>query len=299
MGNLLNGQVAVVTGSGNGIGRAEAIAFAAEGAGVIVNDIGTSTDGIGKTNSNADQVVEEIKKAGGTAFANYDSVAEEEGANRIIQTAIDKFGRLDILVNNAGIIRNKPIYETVTKDWDAVIKTHLYGTMYCTRAASIIMKQQRYGRIINTSSHVGLGAASGATYSAAKEGIVGFSRSVARDMGKFGVTCNVIRPLALWRGMVNVDENMKENRTDDIAVLVVYLASKQADNVNGCIFEVWKGRIGIFVEPPPVAQVIWKDGNWSPEELVKVMPETLTAGKKREEFPPMMAFKLSPPPSQK
>jgi 3-oxoacyl-[acyl-carrier protein] reductase len=294
MGDMLKERVAVVTGAGNGIGRAEAIGLAAEGATVIVNDLGTSFDGLGTSDGPADQVVEEIKRAGGTAVANHNSVAIEAGANNIIQTALENFGRLDILVNNAGIIRNQPVFEIATDDWDAVVKTHLYGTFYCTRAASAIMKQQRYGRIINTSSHIGLGFPGQATYSAVKEAIVGFSRSVARDMGKYGTTCNVIRPIAAWRGSADKNEYMESNRPEDVAVLVTYLASKAADNINGCIFEVWKGHIGIFVDPPPVAQVLWKDGNWSPEELMQILPETLTRDKLREEFPSTMSFRFPP-----
>jgi 3-oxoacyl-[acyl-carrier protein] reductase len=294
MGDMLKGQVAVVTGAGNGIGRAEAIGLAAEGALVIVNDLGTSFDGAGSSDSPADQVVAEIKRAGGTAIANYDSVALERGAGNIIQSALDNFGRLDILVNNAGIIRNKPVYDIVTEDWDAVVKTHLYGTFYCTRAASNIMKKQGYGRIICTSSHIGLGFQGQSTYSAVKEGIVGFARSVARDMGQYGTTCNVIRPIAAWRGANDKNEYMESHRPEDIAVLVVYLASKAADNINGCIFEVWRGHVGIFIDPPPVAQVLWKDGHWSTQELMRLLPETLTRDKTREGFPSTMSFRFPP-----
>ncbi|HEX7474774.1 MAG TPA: SDR family NAD(P)-dependent oxidoreductase [Dehalococcoidales bacterium] len=294
MGDMLKERVAVVTGAGNGIGRAEAIGLAAEGATVIVNDLGTSFDGLGTSDGPADRVVEEIKRSGGKAVANHNSVAIEAGANNIIQTALENFGRLDILVNNAGIIRNQPVFEIVTDDWDAVVKTHLYGTFYCTRAASAIMKQQHYGRIINTSSHIGLGFPGQATYSAVKEAIVGFSRSVARDMGKYGTTCNVIRPIAAWRGSPDKNEYMESNRPEDVAALVTYLASEAADNINGCIFEVWKGHIGIFVDPPPVAQVLWKDGNWSPEELMRILPETLTRDKLREEFASTMSFRFPP-----
>ena len=256
MGDMLQGRVAVVTGAGTGLGRAHAIGMAAQGARVVVNDIGTSWDGIGTDDSPGDQVVDIIKRSGGIAVASHDSVATEESARRIIQTAIDNFGRIDILVNNAGIIRNQPIYEVPPGDWDAVIRTHFYGTFFCTRFAAPHMKEQGYGRIINTSSHIGFGFRGQSTYSAAKEGITGFSRSIARDMGRFGVTCNVIRPIAAWRG---IPDNMKNERieslrTEDVAAFVVYLASESAGNINGCIFEVFRGHIGIFVEPPPVAQ---------------------------------------------
>ena len=285
MGDMLKGKVAVITGAGSGLGRAEAIGMASQGASILVNDIGTSHDGVGTSNEPADRVVEEIVNSGGTAVASYDSVATEEGANNIIQLALDKFGKIDILVNNAGIIRMEPVYETSTENWDAVIKTHLYGTFYCTRKACAVMKQQGYGRIINTSSHTGLGLQGCATYSAAKEGITGFSRTVARDMVKYGVNCNIIRPIAAWRGTERIIEEMEKNRPEDVAALVIFLASEAADHINGCIFEVWKGHVGIFIDPPPVDKVINKDGRWTPEELMEIIPEKLTKGKSRENLP--------------
>jgi NAD(P)-dependent dehydrogenase (short-subunit alcohol dehydrogenase family) len=200
MGNMLKDKVAVVTGAGSGLGRAYALSMAAQGAKIIVNDIGTSAFGEGSTTDAADAVVAMIKRNGGEAAANYDSVAKVEGAKNIIDDAVKKFGRVDILVNNAGIIRGGLIYEINPEDWDRMIKVHLYGTFYCTRMAVPLMKEQKYGRIINTSSHNGLGQKGGVAYSAAKEGITGFSRSVARDMAEFGVTCNVIRPIGAWGG---------------------------------------------------------------------------------------------------
>ena len=217
MGDMLKGRVAVITGAGNGLGRAHAIGMAAQGARVVVNDIGTSFDGKGTSSDPADQVVKTIKQSGGSAVASYDSVATEEGAKKIIQTAMDSFGRLDILVNNAGIIRHHIVYEIPTEEWEAVVKTHLFGTFYCTRAATAIMKEQGYGRIINTSSHIGFGYEGQSTYSTVKEAIVGFSRSVARDMAKYGTTCNVIRPIAAWRGIRQKIEQVEVNRPEDIA----------------------------------------------------------------------------------
>ena len=293
MGDMLKGRVAVITGAGSGLGRAYAIGMAAQGARVVVNDLGTSFDGKGTSRNPADQVVKTIRRSGGTAVANYDSVATEDGAKRIINTAIDSYGRLDILVNNAGIIRANMIYEVPTEDWDAMIKTHLYGTFYCTRDATVIMKEQGYGRIINISSHNGLGQMNLSTYSAAKEGITGFSRSVARDMGKHGVTCNVIRPIAAWRGAKVKIEEFEVNRPEDVAVLVIYLASESADHINGCVFEVYNSHIGIFEEPPPVKQVIWKDGNWTPEELIHIISQTLTKGKCRDVFPDILPFTIN------
>jgi len=294
--DMLKGRVAVITGAGNGLGRAYALSFAERGANVIVNDIGTSHDGYGNTHDAADAVVETITQAGGTAAANYDSVAEEEGANSIIQSAIDNFGKIDILVNNAGVLRVNDICDIVTEDWDIVIKTHIYGTFYCTRKACSYMKQQGYGRIVNVSSHTGLGLKGQSTYSTAKEGITGFSRSVARDMAEHGVTCNIIRPIAAWRGIKQKIGAIEVLRPIDVAALVTYLVSESADHINGCIFEVWRSHVGIFVDPPPVSQVLWKDGDWTPEELQQAVPETLTSGRTREGLPPTFPPFFKPPP---
>ncbi len=285
MGDLLKGRVAVVTGAGNGIGRAEAIGLAAQGASVVVNDLGVDYMGNGTSQSPADKVVETIIASGGKAVANYSSVADEEGAKGIIRTAIDTFGKIDVLINNAGYVRTAPVDEIPTGDWDGVLKTHLYGTFYCTREAVAFMRKQGYGRIVNTASHIGLGFKGQATYSTAKEAIVGFTRTVARDVADFG-TCNAIRPICQWRGKGDVPESerigpLDVNKPEDIAALVVYLVSEKADNINGCVFEVWRGHVGIFKDPPPVDQVLWKDGRWTPEELAETMPQTITKDKTR------------------
>jgi NAD(P)-dependent dehydrogenase (short-subunit alcohol dehydrogenase family) len=305
MGELLKGKVAVITGAGKGLGRAEAIAMAAQGAKVVVNDVGAAIDGSGASRTPAEEVVAEIKEASGEAVPSYASVATAGGAESIIRTAIDSFGHIDILVNNAGFNRDRMIYNTSDEEWESVIQTNLNGTFYCTRAACRIMKQQNYGRIINTSSHAGLGNMGQANYSAAKEGIVGLTRTVARDMQRYGVTCNAIRPVAGTRGFVEMvrDKGIKEawvkmwgvepaerrlkqmlelNQPEDVAGLVVYLASEKADNVNGCVFEVWHGHIGIYELMPLPEQVLWKDGTWTPEELVDAMPATLTRDRTRE-----------------
>jgi NAD(P)-dependent dehydrogenase (short-subunit alcohol dehydrogenase family) len=284
MRDMLKGKIAVITGAGGGIGSAEAVMLASRGASVVVNDIGLHSAGQ-DSHESADRVVAQIKQDGGTAVASYDSVATVEGARNIIQTAVDQFGRIDILINNAGAFRIHPLDETPPEDWDYVMKSHLYGTFYCTRFAVPFMKQQGYGRIINTASHVGLGQAGQTSYSAAKEGIVGFSRSVARELGQHGITCNVIRPIAAMQYAKQIIPAMAVNRPQDVAALVTYLASSEADPINACVFEVWHGHVGIFVDPPPVDKVIRKEGEWTPEELMKVIPETLTEGRKREEFP--------------
>jgi len=290
----LDGKVAVITGAGRGLGRAHALAFALEGAKVVVNDLGGAGDGTGSSTIPADEVVKEIKAIGGEAVANYDTVATMEGGERIIKTAIDTFGRLDILVNNAGILRDRMIFNLTEEEWDDVIAVHLKGHFTCTKHACILFRQQRGGRIINTSSGAGLGNTSQANYSAAKEGIVGFTRTVARDMGRYGVTCNAIRPLAHTRlglqlqqleaakraaelgdpRMLQVWEEVAHLVPEDVSPLLVYLATDEAANINGCVFWVAGGEIGIYPEPTPI-KTIFKKGRWTPDELIEIMPKTL------------------------
>jgi NAD(P)-dependent dehydrogenase (short-subunit alcohol dehydrogenase family) len=284
---MFEGRVAVVTGAGNGIGRAEAKLFAKHGAKVVVNDIGTAISGIGISHSPADTVVQAIIEAGGEAIANYDSVAEEESAARIVKAAIDKWGRVDIMVNNAGVFSAlNDIDKMPLADFDKILKTHLYGTFFCSRAAAGYMRKQGYGRIINTSSHVGLGWRSNAAYAAAKEAIVGFTRAIARDVAEFG-TANAIRPLAMWRGMREEDQKNTTDLPEDIAPLVVYLGSEAADDINGRIFEVWHGHVGIFTEPPIVQESLVKKESWTVEELAKLIPQKLVKGSKRTVFNPV------------
>jgi hypothetical protein len=286
MAERLAGKVAVVTGAGRGIGRGEALALASEGARVVVNDLGGGVDGSGESTSPAEEVVAEIKKLGGEAAANYDSVATEQGGQNIIKTAIETFGKVDILVNNAGILRDRMLFNMSEEDWDTVLKVHLYGHFHTIRAVSPLFRQQRYGRIINTASVAGLNATTygQANYGAAKEGIVGLTRKVARDMGRYGVTCNCIRPNAGTR--LTLSDEMKEARPDamarfeemkpeGIAPLIVWLASDDAANVNGRTFFVEKGRVGLYSEPVLEKQLV-KPGGWSIDELFMFMPGTMT-----------------------
>jgi len=295
MTKILERKVAVVTGAGRGIGRAEALALAAAGAKVVVNDLGGAIDGVGASASPANEVVAEIKKLGGEAVANYETVATPAGGESIINTAIGKFGRLDILVNNAGIIRDRMVFNMSEEEWDLVIKVHLYGHFHCTKPACIFFKQQKSGRIINTSSIAGLGNVGQANYSAAKEGIVGFTRTVARDMARYGVTCNAIRPNAATRLVDRPElkaalekakaeglpppkgaamEDLQELKPEAIAPLVVYLASDEASYLNGCTFWVGGGKIGVYSQPEVVSSII-KDGIWTLDELIKLMPKAI------------------------
>ncbi len=286
MKTMLKDRIAVVTGAGNGIGRAHAISMARHGAKVVVNDIGTSTDGVGTSNGPADKVVEEIIAAGGKAIANYDSVATEDGANKIIDTAVKEFGRIDILVNNAGVVREpRDIDEVPFDDWDTVLKTHLYGMFFTLRRACSYMKKQKYGRVVNTASHTAFGWRGFADYSAAKEGIIGMTRTVARDVAEFGITVNAIRPIAAWRGTKENIPLVAVNRPEDVANLVTYLVSEEAGNINGQVFEVWKGHVGIFVDPPPVKEVLRNENGWTTGELAELIPKTLAKGLTATEFP--------------
>ena len=293
MGERLKGKVAVITGAGRGIGRAHALAFAAEGAKVVVNDLGGAADGTGADKAPADEVVAEIKKMKGEAIANYDTVVTMEGGERIVKTAIDNFGRLDILVNNAGVLRDRMVFNMTEEEWDTVINVHLKGHFCCTKHACIVFRQQRIGRIINTSSVAGLGNMGQANYSAATEGIVGFTRTVARDMGRYGVTCNAIRPIAATRLTVTPElkaaiekakeagvpppvdlSDLEKLEPGDIAPLVVYLATDEAANINGCVFGIKGGMISLFPEPTPI-KTIFKEGRWSIDELSAIMPGSL------------------------
>jgi len=292
MGDRLKGKVAVVTGAGGGIGRGESLALASEGAKVVVNDLGGTVAGTGTSASAADKVVDEIKKMGGEAVANYDSVTTLAGGESIIKTAVDKFGKLDILVNNAGILRDKMVYNMTEEDWDLVMKVHLYGHFFTTKFACMLFREQKSGRIINTSSVAGLGMTFGqANYGAAKEGIVGFTRQVARDMGRYGVTCNAIRPnagtrmtlsdelKAAWKkaGREAAIAMMEKMDPNDIAPMVVWLASDAAANVNGRTFFVQTGTVALFSEPVQEKALV-KVGGWTIDELFDFMPSTLAAG---------------------
>ncbi len=298
----LEGKVAVVTGSGRGIGRGIALLFAREGAKVVVVDPGVNTDGSGHDNGPADQVVAEIKGEGGAAVANYDSVATVEGGEAIIKTAVDTFGRIDILVNNAGILRDRMIFNMSEEEWDAVIAVHLKGHFCCTKPAAILMRQQRYGRIVNFSSGSGIiGNPGQANYGAAKSGIAGFTRVVAKDLGRYGVTCNAIAPGAATRMTQSVSDESRQLRAragiggpggaarpaaarlpqlrdpEYVAPMVAYLCSDDAWNINGQIFHVAGGSVGIAHQPTPM-RTLWKEAMWTLDELAASVPQQLMAG---------------------
>ena len=290
MGNLLQDKVAIVTGSGRGIGRGIAILMAQEGAKVVVVDLGVNVDGSGADTSIAQQVVSEIEQAGGTAVACTESVASMEGGEKIIQTAIDNYGKLDIVVTVAGILRDRMIFNMTEQEWDEVIAVHLKGTFSVVKHACIVFRQQRSGRIITFSSASGLWGNSGqANYGAAKDGIAGLTRVVARDMGRYGVTANAISPVAATRMTGSIPEDTANLRAargitrasstmrgepDDIAPMVTWLASDAAAHVNGHVFHITEGMVALLNEPEPV-KTINKTGKWTVEELARVVPVTL------------------------
>jgi len=303
MANRLEGKVAIVTGGGRGIGRAEALLLAEEGAAVVVNDLGGAADGSGASTSPADEVVAEIKAKGGRAAANYDSVVSMQGGENMVKQALDTFGRLDILVNNAGILRDRMLFNMSEEEWDAVIAVHLKGHFTVTKFASIVFRQQRSGRIINTSSESGLGNMGQANYSAAKEGIIGLTRTAARDLGRYGVTVNAIRPRAKSR--LTISPEMEEAarrsraaglRTDAegaismmerllpeyVAPLVVYLATDEAGYINGRNFLVGGAQISLVTEPE-FGKTIWNPrGYWTLDELAQIFPQTIGQGMKNQ-----------------
>jgi NAD(P)-dependent dehydrogenase (short-subunit alcohol dehydrogenase family) len=277
MGKMLEGKVLVVTGAGGGIGRDFALAMAREGARVVVNDIGTSTHGEGTDQGPAHRVVGEIKAAGGEAIANTDSVSDVQGANRIVAAALDTFGRIDGVVNNAGILRDRFFHKMSPDEWDAVIKVHLYGSFYVSRAAAPHFQEQASGAYVNMTSTSGLiGNLGQANYSAAKLGIAGLSKSIALDMHKFGVRSNCIAPFAWSRmiGSIPTETPEQQARVDKlkqmtpakIAPLAVFLLSDQAKDVTGQIFSVRNNEIFLMSQPRPIRSVQRSEG-WTPETV--------------------------------
>ena len=276
---LLDGKVAIVTGSGGGIGREHALALAKEGAAVVVNDLGGARDGTGASQNMADQVVAEIKAAGGEAVANYDTVATVDGANNIVKTALSAFDKLDIVVNNAGILRDKSFAKMDEDMWDIVVEVHLRGTYCVTHAAYNQMKDRGEGGvIINTSSTSGLDGNFGqCNYGAAKAGIAGFTRCLAIEGKKYGIRTFILAPIALTRMTADLpilgDEKIKARMTPAvISPLVTYLASDLSKDQTGKTFFVGGGRIAEM--KVVTCDGITKEeegGLWTPAEIASKM----------------------------
>ena len=273
----LEGKSIVVTGAGGGIGRDFALAMAAAGASVLVNDIGTSVKGEGRDAGPAQKVVDEIRAAGGKAAASTDSVAEWESANRIVQAALDAFGRLDVVVNNAGILRDRFFFNMSVEEWRAVIDVHLNGSFYVSRAAATHFKAQQSGCYVHMTSTSGLvGNLGQANYSAAKLGIAGLSKSIALDMAKYHVRSNCISPFAWSRMIGSIPaetedqkarvEKLKSMETAKIAPLAVFLASDEAKDVTGQIFAVRANEIFLMSQSRPLRSVHRSEG-WTPDSI--------------------------------
>ena len=298
MGDMLAGRVAVVTGAGRGIGRGVALALAAAGAKVVVNDYGVAVDGSAPSAGPAFDVVREIEAAGGEAVASTESVADWAGAGRIVATALERFGELDILVTCAGILRDRMIFNMSEEEWDAVLAVHLKGTFNCVRHACTHMRERRAGRIITFSSGSGLfGNPGQANYGAAKAGISGLTKVAARDLGRYGITVNSICPVAGTRmtvtdaylrareirkqqGIQREDRGTSEIEhldPDDVAPMVVYLASDHAANVNGQFFLCYGGAVALVSQPRPV-QTLFSDGVWTLDDLDRLAPGTVLQG---------------------
>jgi len=302
MTDKLKGRNAVVTGAGRGIGREVALLLAQEGASVVVNDPGVNVDGTGQDVGPADQLVQEIRGAGGTAVANHDSVSDLAGGENMIKQCVEAFGRIDILINVAGILRDRMVFNMTEEEWDAVIAVHLKGHYNTIKPASVLMRQQRYGRIVNFSSISGLRGNSGqANYGAAKAGIAGLTRVVARDLGRYGVTCNAIAPVAqtrmiaaipeagrqirAQRGIAAASEPVVEPTAEHVAPMTVYLCTDDAWNINGKIFHVAGGQVSLAAEETPVRQIS-KAGKWEVEELLSLVPAHLLLGVENPAPPP-------------
>jgi NAD(P)-dependent dehydrogenase (short-subunit alcohol dehydrogenase family) len=287
---ICDGRVVIVTGAGRGIGRGHALEFARQGARVVVNDLGAEIDGTGGSTGPAGEVVDAIRAAGGEAVANGDDVADWEGAQRLVQTAIDAFGGLDVLVNNAGFLRDRMIVSTSEEEWDAVLRVHLKGHFAPTRFAAAYWRERQKagapvaGRVVNTSSGAGLlGSVGQGTYSAAKAGIAALTLVEAAELGRYGVTANAIAPAARTRMTEGVFADSMAKPEDgafdvmapeNVAPLVVWLGSAESAGVTGRVFEVEGGVVSVadgWQHGPRVD----KGARWEPTELGPVVRDLL------------------------
>jgi NAD(P)-dependent dehydrogenase (short-subunit alcohol dehydrogenase family) len=277
---VLSGKRAVVTGSGQGIGKAIASALAAHGAKVIINDLNPET---------AAETVAEIRQAGAAAEAVIANVATFDGAKQVIDGCVDAFGGIDILVNNAGINRDRMIFNMSEAEWDSVIGVHLKGTFGCTRFASALMREQRGGRIINICSRSGLrGRIGQSNYAAAKAGILGFTITVAQEMAKYGVTVNAVVPRAFTEMVASIPEELRKQRDsawsdsgvrlrgapEDIAPLVVYLTSDDAAWVNGQAVGIGGDKLALWAHPKEIREA-FSIGGWDPEKIKALLKASI------------------------
>lgn len=298
MGEKLKGKNAVVTGGAGGIGREVCLALAAEGANILANDIGAARDGSGAGGGPVDKVVEEIKERGVKAIANYDSVVDFAAAEQLIKACVDEFGRIDILVNCHGNLRDRMIWNMTEDEWDSVMYVHLKGTFNTCRHACVLMREQRSGRIINVTSDAWRGTMGHVNYGAVKGGIVSLTRSIAREMGRYGVTANCFAPVAATRMTLNdeviqgtwkrveagvmtkeqAEQVLNMPGPEFIPPIIVYLATDEAANINGQVFHAEKGRIAIYSEPIEVRAIYKEEGNFTTDELIDEVPKSLLKG---------------------
>ncbi|MEU4839246.1 SDR family oxidoreductase [Nocardia testacea] len=286
------GRIVIITGAGRGIGRAHALAFAAEGAKVVVNDLGSTLSGESTAETPAEQVVSEIRAAGGEAVANGDDVASWEGAQRLVQQAVDTFGGLDVLVNNAGFVRDRMLVNLAEDEWDSVVRVHLKGHFATMRhAAAYWRAESKAGRavdarIINTSSGAGLqGSVGQGNYGAAKAGIAGLTLTAAAEFGRYGVTVNAIAPSARTRMTETVFADMMAAPEDgfdamapeNISPIVVWLGSTESAGVTGRMFEVEGGRLAL-AEGWRHGVPVDRGARWNPAELGTVVSELIAKG---------------------
>jgi NAD(P)-dependent dehydrogenase (short-subunit alcohol dehydrogenase family) len=270
---FLDGKVLVITGAGGGIGRACALACAAEGAKVVVADIGVGLAGEDPKSEVADAVVAEITGAGGEAVAAAEDVSAMAGGERIVQRAIDTWGRIDGVVAVAGILRERMLFNMAEDEWDAVIATHLKGHFTVFRHAAAVMRKQESGSLVGFTSGAFAGSVAQANYSAAKGGIVSLVRSAAAGLHRYGVRANAIAPIARTRMSANVPMELGEmGEPEDVAPMVVYLLSDAAKDVTGQVYTVVGGRIAVWNQPVEVREMR-KDGRWSPEEIASRFDE--------------------------
>jgi NAD(P)-dependent dehydrogenase (short-subunit alcohol dehydrogenase family) len=282
--------VVIVTGAGRGIGRGHALEFGRQGAKVVVNDLGATVDGTGSSTGPAGAVVDEIRAAGGEAVANGDDVADWKGAERLVRTAVDTYGRLDVLVNNAGILRDRMLFNMTENEWDGVIQVHLKGTFAPAHfAAAHWRERSRAGedvdaRIVNTSSTSGIFGNVGQTnYGAAKAGIAAFTIIAAQELARYGVMVNAIAPGARTRMTENLGGprpdpepgEFDERAPENVAPLVVWLGSAESRGVTGRVFLVGGGRIGV-ARGWQRGPMIDKGARWEPEELSEIVTSLLT-----------------------
>jgi NAD(P)-dependent dehydrogenase (short-subunit alcohol dehydrogenase family) len=275
---MMEGKVAVVTGAGRGVGRGVALELARAGAAVVINDLGVSLSGEGQS-AVADEVVAEIEALGGRAVASRDSVASWDGAHKIVQTALDSFGRIDAVVNNAGNLRDGLFHKMTEEEFDSVLAVHLKGSFNVSRAAAPHFKAQASGAYVHMTSTSGLiGNFGQANYSAAKLGIVGLSKSIALDMQRFNVRSNAVAPFAWTRMIDSIPtsspeqqkrvEGLKKLVPEKIAPFVVALLSDAGQNVTGQIFGVRNNEIFLFSQPRPIRSAHASEG-WTPETVAE------------------------------